>query len=378
MNKKQLLISLAVLVALCFIVFNLLKKDSSSWNNSRYSAGGENIFANLDVNKIGKLTVSCGTEVSNIFRNENGWTISEKGNYPADFQKIAYFLGTLADVKSVQDVKAGKSQLEKLALGDGDKEKGNAVLVDLYEDSVKKTNSILLGKMHFKKEENPNPFFGSAPDGRYVMILDGKFQPKLISQTFDDIGGGPVSWADKAFVEMNRVKSIDVQKKAVDENWKLVKKAENETFSLSDLKEGEELDANKIAPLANLLKNVSFLDVSPLPANFAGGTAVIETFDGFKYEITFVPKEKDQYSVNIKTSANIPSQREAVKDEKPEDRDKLDSEFRAKTDLMKEKIERETAIGKWVYVLGKNCLDTLLKTKKELLKDKKAETAPAK
>ena len=378
MNKKQLLISLAVLVALCFIVFNLLKKDSSSWNNSRYSAGGENIFANLDVNKIGKLTVSCGTEVSNIVRNENGWTISEKGNYPADFQKIAYFLGTLADVKSVQDVKAGKSQLEKLALGDGDKEKGNTVLVELYEESGKKSNSILLGKMHFKKEENPNPFFGSAPDGRYVMILDGKFRPKLISQTFDDIGGGPVSWADKAFVEMNRVKSIDVQKKAVDENWKLVKKAENETFSLSDLKEGEELDANKIAPLANLLKNVSFLDVSPLPANFAGDTAVIETFDDFKYEITFAPQEKDQYSVSIKTSANIPSQREAVKDEKPEDRDKLDSEFRAKTDLMKEKLERETAIGKWVYVLGKNCLDTLLKTKKELLKDKKAETDPAK
>ena len=45
---------------------------------------------------------------------------------------------------------------------------------------------------------------------------------------------------------------------------------------------------------------------------------------------------------------------------------------------MKEKLERETAIGKWVYVLGKNCLDTLLKTKKELLKDKKAETPPAK
>lgn len=369
--------SVVVLAALCLIVSNLLKKDSSSWNSGKYSAGGENLFANLDVNKTDKLTVSSGTELSSIVRNENGWTIGEKNSYPADFRKIASFLGALAEVKSVQNVKAGKSQLEKLGLGDGDREKGNAVLVELSEESGKKTNSILLGKMHFKKEENPNPFFGSGPDGRYVMLLDGKFQPKLISLTFDDIGSSPVSWADKSFVEIDKIKSIDVRKKTADEGWKLVKNTENETFSLSDLKEGEELDPGKIAPLASFLRNASFQDVGSLPANFAGDTAAIETFDGFKYEITFAPQEKDQYSVNIKTTADIPSRREAVKDEKPEDKEKLDREFKAKTDIMKEKLERETAIGKWVYVLRKNYIDTLLKTKKELMKEKKAETAPA-
>ena len=202
MNRKQFLISLVVLAALCLVVFSLLKKDSSSWNSSKYSAGGENLFANLDVNKICKVTVSQGAEVSNIVRNENGWTISEKGDYPAEFRKIALLLGILAEVKSVQDVQAGKSQFEKLGLSDGDREKGNAVLVELSEESGKKANSILLGKMHLKKEENPNPFFGSGPDGRYVMVLDGKFQPKLVTQTFDEIGGSPVSWADKSFVEM--------------------------------------------------------------------------------------------------------------------------------------------------------------------------------
>jgi hypothetical protein len=377
MNKKQLLISLVFLAALCLIVFNLLKKDGASWNNSKYSAGGENLFVNLDVNKIGRLTVSQGVEVSNIIRNENGWTVSEKSNYPADFRKIASLLGILAEVKSVQNVKAGKSQFEKLGLGDSDKETGNAVLVELSEEPGGKTNSILLGKMHLKKEVNPNPFFGSAPDGRYVMLLDGKSQPKLISQTFDDIGGSPVSWTDKSFVEIDRMKSIDVQKKVADESWKLVKNTENETFTLSDLKEGEELDKGKITPLTNLLKNVSFLDVNPIPANFTGDKAVIETFDGFKYEITFAPHGKDQYSVNIKTTASIPSQREAVKDEKPEDKEKLDSGFKVKTDLMKEKLERETAIGKWVYVLGKNYIDTLLKSKKDFLKEKKADLAPS-
>ncbi len=378
MNRKQLLISLVILAALCLIVYSMLKKDSSSWNSGKYSAGGENLIANLDVNKICKLTVTQGTEVSNIVRNENGWTISEKGAYPAEFRKIAMLLGILAEVKSVQDVQAGKSQFEKLGLSDGDRKNGNAVLVELSEEPEKRAYSILLGKMHFKKEENPNPFFGSAPDGRYVMILDGKSQPKLISQTFDEIGGSPVSWTDKSFVEIDKIKSVEVRKKAADESWKLMKGSENEIFSLSDLKEGEELDSAKITALGNFLKNVSFLDVSSLPANFAGDTVVVETFDGFKYEITFAPQEKDQYSVNIKTSANIPLQREAGKDEKPEDKAKLDAEFKVKTDLMKEKLERESAIGKWVYVLGKNYVDTLLKTKKDLLKEKKAETAPAK
>lgn len=377
MNKKQLLISLIILAALCFIVYNMLKKDSSTWNSSKYSAGGENLFANLDVNKINKMTFSRGSEVSSIVRNDNGWTISEKGNYPADFKKIASFLGILAEVKSVQDIKAGKSQLEKLGLGDSDKEKGNATLVELSEESGNKTYSLLLGKMHLKKEENPNPFFGSGPDGRYVMILDGKFQPKLISQTFDDIGSGSISWADKSFFEIDRIKSVEVQKNAADESWKLVKNTENEAFSLPDLKEGEELDTSKISSLSTLLKNSSFQDVNTLPANFAGDKVVVETFDGFKYEITIAPQEKDQYSMNIKTTANIPSQRETVKDEKPEDKDKLDKEFKAKNTSLKEKLEKEASMCKWVYVLGKNYVDTLLKTKRELLKEKKAETAPA-
>ncbi len=378
MNKKQLLISIAVLAVLCPIVFNLLKKDSSSWNNEKYSAGGENIFVDLDVNVIGRLTVTNGDEVSNIVRNETGWTVSEKGNYPADFKKISSLLGMLAYAKSVQDVKAGKSQLQKLSLAEDDMEKGNAVLVELSDESGKKTKSILLGKMHLKKEDNPNPLFGSAPDGRYVMIIDGKFQPKLINYTFDDIIGSPISWTDKSFIAIDKIKSVDVQRKSADGNWKLLKNTENETFNLSDLKEGEELDPSKTAPLANLLKNVSFQDVNPVPANFAGDVVTIETFDGFKYEITFTSQEKDKYSVNIKTTATIPSQREAAKDEKPEDKDKLDREFKAKTDTMKEKLEKEAAIGKWVYTLSKNYLDALLKSKKELLKEKKEETAPVK
>ncbi len=378
MNKKQLLISIAVLAVLCPIVFNLLKKDSSSWNNEKYSAGGENIFGDLDVNVIGKLTVTNGDEVSNIVRNETGWTVSEKGNYPADFKKISSLLGMLAYAKSVQDVKAGKSQLQKLGLADDDMAKGNAALVELSDESGKKTKSILLGKMHFKKEDNPNPLFGSEPDGRYVMILDGKFQPKLINYTFDDTIGSPISWTDKSFIGIEGIKAVDVQKRSADGNWKLLKNTENETFNLSDLKEGEELDPGKIAPLSNLMKNVSFLDVNPVPANFAGDTVTIETFDGFKYEMTFAPQEKDKYSVNIKTTAIIPSQRETIKDEKPEDKEKLDSAFKMKADTMKEKLERETAFGKWVYTLSKNNLDTLLKSKKELLKEKKEETAPVK
>jgi hypothetical protein len=378
MNRKQLLISLTVLIAVCFIAFNLLKKDSSSWNSSKYSADGEKLLANLDVNKIAKLKISQGTEVLSIVRKENGWTISEKGDYPADFKKIATFVSVLAEVKSVQDIKAGKSQLEKLGLGDGDNEKADTLIVELSDESGKKLNSLQLGKMHFKKEENPNPFFGNSPDGRYVMILDGKIQPKLIGQTFDEIGSAPVSWADKAFFEIEKIKHIDVQKKAAAESWKLLKKAENETFTLSDLKEGEELDTSKIAALSNLLKNVSFQDVAPLPANFAGDTVAVETFDGFKYEITFAPQEKDQYAVNIKTSAKLPSQREAVKDEKPEDKEKLDREFKAKADTLKEKLERETEMGKWIYTLSKSYIDTLLKSKKDLLKEKKeGAAAPA-
>ncbi|HBC86781.1 MAG TPA: hypothetical protein DCZ94_07500 [Lentisphaeria bacterium] len=374
MNRKQLIISLFVLAVIGLSIYFLIKEDSSSWNSSKYSATGENLFGDLDVNNIASFTVSSGARTATLRKNEDGsWIVSEKDSYQGDYRKIINFLKNLMEIKSIQNINAVKSQLEKLSLGDSDREKGTAVLVEFSGDAGRKMASLLIGKKHFKKEENPNPFLGGAtPDGCYVMICDGKFQPKLVNNSFEGANPDPLSWTDKTLFEIDNMNTIEVKRKNPEENWKIAKDAQSGKLTLPDLKEDETLDDAKLQPLNGFFKNTSFMDVKTCPADFAGETVKIETADGFKYEINFAPSEgnAEKYLVNVRTSAVIPEQRESGKDEKPEDKEKLDNEFKAKNENLKEKLEHEKSLAKWLYTVSKGDLSQVLKARKEFLKTK--------
>ncbi len=380
MNRKQLITSLVILAVVGLSIYFILKKDISSWNSSKYSATGENLLADLDVNKITGFVVSSGKQTATLKRNDDGsWIISEKDSYPGDYQKILNFLKNLPEIKTVQNINAGKSQFEKLGLADSDKEKGTAIALDFIGESGKKLASFLIGKKHFKKEENPMPFMGGGmSDGCYVLLADGKLQPRLVNNSFESISADPMSWTDKSFFDIENIISMESKRKNPDESWKLVKDEKTDKLTLADIKDGELLDEGKIQMLNSFLKYVAFKDVKICPADFTGESLKIEAGDGFKYDICFALNAENpgQYHVNIKATAAIPENREAGKDEKPEDKDRLDKEFKAKEEKLREKLDREKSLGKWLYTLSKGDMSSVLDTRKDFLKtkdDKKAE-----
>ena len=65
----------------------------------------------------------------------------------------------------------------------------------------------------------------------------------------------------------------------------------------------------------------------------------------------------------------------AGKDEKPEDKEKLDKEFKEKLSKQDEKLQAEQALSKWTYTVSKWSVDALLKNRGELLMEKKAAAA---
>ena len=75
----------------------------------------------------------------------------------------------------------------------------------------------------------------------------------------------------------------------------------------------------------------------------------------------------------MSVSANLPKERTPGKDEKPEDKDKLDKEFAAKQKPLEEKLKNEKAFEKWTYVVPKYTIENLLKDRKDFLAEKKEE-----
>ena len=63
----------------------------------------------------------------------------------------------------------------------------------------------------------------------------------------------------------------------------------------------------------------------------------------------------------------------ATTNETKEVKEKLDKEFKEKTEKLQEKLKTEQAYAKWTYVVSKWTVDNLLKERKDLLAEKKEE-----
>ena len=103
--------------------------------------------------------------------------------------------------------------------------------------------------------------------------------------------------------------------------------------------------------------------------------ATLETFDGFVYTAKVGNKTgEDNYYLAISVKGNLPTERTAGKDEKPEDKEKLDKDFKEKAAKLQEKLDKEKACENWTYLVSKWTIDRLLKVAKDFLAEKKDDT----
>ena len=93
----------------------------------------------------------------------------------------------------------------------------------------------------------------------------------------------------------------------------------------------------------------------------------VETFDGFTYHSTIGPKKDDNYPVSFSLTASLPTARTPAKDEKPEDKAKLDKEFQARQKTLADKLAKESAYTNWLYQMPAYSVDEILKTRQQLL-----------
>ena len=88
-------------------------------------------------------------------------------------------------------------------------------------------------------------------------------------------------------------------------------------------------------------------------------------------------KTNDDYLVTMVVTAQLPKERVAGKDEKPEDKARLDKEFKDAQQKLADKLKQEQGYEKWTYLVPGWVVDPILKHRGELLAEKKEETKPA-
>src|SRR5258708_11532783 len=156
----------------------------------------------------------------------------------------------------------------------------------------------------------------------------------------------------------------------------MTRETESGEWKLADAKLAEQLDSAKTSALSNPLNAPSFVDVSTgaMSANFDKPTMItLDTFENFTYTVKVGQKTNDDYPLTVVVTAQIPIERTPGKDEKPEDKTKLDKEFKDKQTKFEEKLKQEKGYEKWVYLVSSWTVDPLLKERAQLLAEKKEE-----
>jgi hypothetical protein len=379
MKGKQLAIILVLLVVLGGIALFLNLRNSASWSSTATTSSGK--VLDFQLNDVAYLTIKeSGAELT-LFKKDI-WKVQERADYPADFDKVSALVRKLWELRPVQDVKIGPSQLDRFQLTEPAPGSSSGTLLDLKDSGGKPLAALLLGKKYLRNPDQPASEGGGIAAGRYVMGQDGSNRVFLVADTFDEIQLKPEQWLSRDFVKVENPKSIAVAGTAAGVNWKIVRDAVASPWKFADTKPGEELDNAKASGVASLFTAAGFADVLPsnAPAAETGldkpSTVRIETFDNFSYELRIGKLTGENYPVLVSVKAELPKERTPAADEKPEDKARLDQEFQARQKQLTEKLATEQKLQARPYLIVKSTIDQMLKDRASLMAEKKPVPSP--
>ena len=378
MNRKQLTILIVLVALVGGAGWVFLKRQHNAYMPSSRQLG-QKLFPKLPVNDVARIHVKDSASELNLVKKDDLWRVQERGDYPANFSQISGFLLKAAELKIGQNEEIGASQFARLELLDPSKGKDSGTLLEFKDAGDKMIQSAILGKKQIKKSDRPSQFGEDGfPIGRYVLLPNDAKNVFLVSDALSDIEAKPENWLNKDFFKIEKVKSVSLVSTNATNSWKLSRTNESSGWMLADTKAGEQMDTNKVSGVANSLSSPSFVDVvvdgKPEQTGLdKPSVATLETFDGFTYTLNIGKTSGENYHMTMKVSANFPKERIVGKDEKPEEKTKLDKEFADKNNALEGKLKQEKALEKWTYLVAKWTIDPLLRDRAQLMVEKKEE-----
>jgi len=381
MNTKQLLILLGACVLLGAVGLVIRSKQQSAWRDT--PAGRERLIPDFPINDVAHITIKQATGEVNLVRTPENWVVRERADFAANSSEIIELLRKLWEMKPGQLQEISSNQLGRLELLNPAKGGNNTgTLVEFKDKSGKKLTQLMLGKKHVKKSPDSDMFGGGEfPDGRFVMVNDDVKNVSLVSETFNNMEPKPEQWINKEFIRIEKPRTISVTFTNATNSWKITRETETGEWKLADAKADEQLDNVKATSAGSAMTSPGLNDVVP-PGTKPETTGLdhptvieIETFEHLNYRLQFGKKSADDnsYYMAVAVAFNPPKERTPGKDEKKEDKERLDKEWKDNIKKFEEKYQKEKAFEKWQYLVSKWSVESILKPRSEMLAPKKEE-----
>ena len=387
---KKIIILSAALVAIVGIAWFKGNERKFRLNRSATSIKlREFLFPEFDVNGIKKVHIKEESGDITLAVQNDAWVIHERNGYPLDKEKLQTALLSLKYEKIRAGRRIGKDSWGKVGVNAPGKTSasGTGILVELFDDKgALKYSLVVGGQVSSSGGSSGNDqvkMFGGGTQGNRFVRIENEDTIWEVGEQLPNLVTSPNQWVSKEFFDVQKVKSVEVTSPKAEDSWKASRAEESGEFVLEAAKPGEKLDTGKVS-LATLLSNAAFNDVlsgSAAAAMMKDAVKVkIVTFTGFTYNLQTVKQAgqggSDKYFLTVNVSAEIPKERPAVKDEKPEDKKKNDEAFAAEKKAMEDKLANEQKLAGWVYEVSEYTVSALLKKRAEILVPPEKKDAP--
>ncbi|HWB48386.1 MAG TPA: DUF4340 domain-containing protein [Stellaceae bacterium] len=284
MQRRGLLLLVAVAVAAGVLAAVVLSRGDRAGSGAAATGGRAlpGLAGKLD--QVAALRLTRGAVTVDFRLGNHGWTVVEKGNYPADQDRVRRLLLQLAELELMEPKTDKPELLARLDLDDP--AAGKSTEIGLQSRSGAPLGRIVIGRARPSDVAR-----GEA--GTYVRQV-GSDQAWLARGAFA-LGGDALSWLDRRIIDIAPARVASVVLTAADGAAVIVARDSPDQPFAIDTPPADarpKPDAALAAP-AGALEALTLTDVKPAAERPSGGergsTAALTTFDGLVVGLRLSP-----------------------------------------------------------------------------------------
>jgi hypothetical protein len=231
-----------------------------------------------------------GTAALELKRGDNGWSVTERNNYPADEAKLRRLISSLTEAKVLEEKTSNPESYAALGVEDINNAAAGGVQIEI--DGPKQPIKLIVGKQ------------AQGAQSQYVRRA-GEPKSWLVNKSIDTSSSAD-QWLRKDVIDVSadRVQSAEVTVEKSKPYSAVKKTRADEDFTVEGLPKGKQLSSPSAADnFATALAGLTLSDVKAANevTDPPSARATIKTFDGLVTEATGWKKD-DKHYIALKTS----------------------------------------------------------------------------
>jgi uncharacterized protein DUF4340 len=330
----------------------LVRQQSGSQQPAEAASLGQPLLKGLKAADVAAVVVRQPKATLTIARKDAGWTIAERGGFPADFDKVHDFVLKAIELKISQAEPIGEKDRARLNLD------ASGTALEFLGADGKPLARLTAGRKYFKTApDNPDKAIG---DGRYVVLPGDEKRVFVVADPLTQASTRSADWVSRSGIGADKVKSLEVRD-ASGAAWKVERPGDNADWKLVGLSGDEKLEITKANAAAYTFGQIEIADVAapdlkPEAAGLDKPTVVTaSTLDGLTYVLKLGKLEGDRYYASVAVSG----------EPKAEGTDAAERQKK-----LAERLAREKALAGFIVLIPKQKLDDVLRKRVELLAKK--------